>query len=234
MKTILSWVALLAGEAIIIAAFFLWRGNAPTDIFTLNLVMASILYGVMFVDMLVPWINWKDKAQRQVGSMGIRWFITGLYVILALAVMIVGNWKVNLSFTVQLMLHIGLLFLLLLGFVAMFHASDKVVEIHSQESSHRQGVNDMKRAMMQLKDTAIDCPQLMAIYGDRINNLEEGLRYLSPSNNPEASALEAQFVEVINDINIAAPQFSMNQEKIEAALRRAERIYQNRKGVYSN
>lgn len=234
MKTILSRLALLVGEAIIIASFFLWRGDAPADIFALNLVVASIIYGMMFVDILVPWVDWADKAQRRVGSIGLRWFVTGSYSILALGVMIVCNWALAVSFELQLILHACLLFLLILGFVGVLHASDKVVDIHLQESAHRSGIAEMRQAMMRLKETLLDCPRLPAVYGERINDLEEGLRYISPCDNPEAHALEARFVEVINEIAIAVPNFSMNQEKIENALTRAEHIYRNRKGEYSN
>lgn len=234
MKTLLSLVAFLLGEAVIIASFLLWRGEAATDVLALNMAVSSLIYCLFFVDVLVPWVNWSDKAQKSVGSMGLRWFVTWVYAAFAVAVMLVCNLWLVASFELQLILHCVLFFLLLLGFTGVLHASGKVGGKYVQESRSRQGVQEMKQAVSGLKEAAAGCAQLPAACMHRIDSLEEGLRFLSPSDNLEARLLERQFVETVESIAAALPGYAADQEKIDAAFKKAERLYASRKAVYSN
>lgn len=233
-KTILSRLAFLFGEAIIIASFFLWKGDIQNNIFVLNLIVSSIIYSLLFVDVLVPWIKLNDKSQRQVGSIGLRWIITWSYAIAAICVMLICNLAITTSFELQLIIHCCLTFFLILGFVGVLYSSSKVVEIYEQESTDRYGITEMKQVMISLKNTMTDNPPLPNSYIERINTLEENIRFISPSNNPEAPILEKQFIDTIKEITIAIPNHSINQEKIAFNLKKAEHIYQNRKSLYSN
>lgn len=230
-RNILSGIAFLVGEAILIAAFLLLGKDSLEDnILILNIIVSSVVYCLFFMDLFIPWIN---KSQTKVGSIGIRWFTIGIYSILAIAAMLVCNLELHASFSLQLIIHGGLIFLLLLGFVGTQHASDKVAQISRQESSHQKGVTEMKQAMSLLKEKMYDCPPLPEAYIQQINNLEESIRYLSPSNNPEASALEKQFIETIQELSIALPHHSTNQDDIKANIQKAERIYKKRKSIFS-
>ncbi|MDD2285314.1 MAG: hypothetical protein PHQ11_07950 [Paludibacter sp.] len=232
-KKILSFIALLGGEAIIIAAFILFRGSLATDILVLNVVVSSIIYGLFFLDIIVPWIDLNDKMGRKVGSLGVRWFFTWLYGITAIAVMLVGNLAYEWSFTLQIIIHCVLLFFLILGFVASLHSREKVQEVYQQETFNRNGINEMKMAMRGLKDKMIDSPNLPDYFIREINKLEDSLRFISPTENADAQGLEQQFISVINDIEFAISNFSMNEESIGRNLKKAVRIYQSRKNIYS-
>ena len=146
-KKILSFIALLGGEAIIIAAFLLFRGSLATDILVLNIVVSSVIYGLLFLDILVPWVDLNDKSGKKVGSLGLRWFFTWLYAITAIAVMLIGNLAYEWTFALQFIIHCGLFFLLLLGFIAVIHSGNKVQEVYQQETFNRNGINEMKTAM---------------------------------------------------------------------------------------
>ncbi|MDR2914118.1 MAG: hypothetical protein LBV74_04705 [Tannerella sp.] len=233
-KKILSWIALLGGEAVIIAAFILFRGGLADNILVLNIVVSSLVYGLFFVDVLVPWIDLGDKSQKKVGSLGLRWFFTWMYAIAAIAVMLVANWAYEWSFTLQMIVHCVLLFLLVLGFIASFSASDKVQKVYQQETQNRSGINEMKTAMRNLKDKMSDADGLPESFTNRIDLLEEGLRFISPSNKEEAYGLENSFSKIVSDISFAISNYSMNEEAIESNLKKLEQINQNRKSVYSN
>jgi hypothetical protein len=232
-KKILSWLLLLFGEAIIIAAFILFKGNMPENILVLNIVVSSLVYGLFVFNYCAPWIDLEDKSQEQVGSLGIKWFVIWLYVILAVATMFVVNLGLKLNFTVQLIIHCVLLFFLLLGLLGSRHAADKVRKIFEVETKNRNGVNEMKTAMRQLKDKMNDIGGLPENFVKRINALEENLRFISPSNNSETYDLERSFVKIVTDIQFAISNFSMNEEQIESNLKKLERVYQNRKDIYS-
>lgn len=233
IKKILSIIALLGGEAIIIAAFLLFRGSLPIDIFVLNIVVSSIVYGLFYLDILVPWIKLNDKAGRKVGSLGVRWFITWFYSVLAISIMLVGNITYGWSFSLQIIIHSVLFFLLILGIIASLHSGDKVQEVYQQEAFNRNGINEMKDAMRGLKDEMNDLSNLPEYFISKINTLEDNLRFISPTENPEAYILEKQFISVIKNIEFAISNYSMNEDSIGSNLKKAERIYQNRRNIYS-
>ena len=233
-KKILSWLLLLFGEAIIITAFILFRGSTPDNILVLNIVVSSFIYGLLFLNHQIPWIDLKDKSQKQIGALGISWFSTWTYAILAIATMLVLNLAYERSFTIQLIIHAVLLFFLLLGILFSRHSSDKVKSVYEQETANRNGINEMKIAMRQLKDKMSVLNDLPENFTKQIDEFEENMRFISPSNNNEAYDLESSFVETLNEIKFAISDFSMNEERIESNLKKLERIYQNRKTVYSN
>ena len=97
------------------------------------------------------------------------------------------------------------------------------------------GIDAMKRAMRKLQ-TKVDCctEPISPDHRGRIAELGENLRYISPSNSPEASEIENEFIEVVSRIALRFEEYSLNQETIERELREAESIYKNRKNIYSN
>jgi len=233
-KKILSWISLLLGEVLIIIGFFLFGEHLERNTLVLNIIIASIFYSLFFFDILFSWINFGDKSQRKIGTIGVRWIFTWLYALLAIATMVVCNLLLNLSFPVQLFVHGILIFLLLLGFIAVISVSNKTKEVFTQENTNRNGVTEMKKAITNLKNRMNDLSELPEYFSNRINTLEDNIRYLSPSNNLEAHELESSFTNTLRDIYLAIENFSMNEELINNNLKKCERIFQNRKQIHSN
>ncbi|MDR2292076.1 MAG: hypothetical protein LBE11_01200 [Prevotellaceae bacterium] len=228
-KNIFSWLLLLFGEAIIIVGFVLFRGNTPDDILVLNIVVSSLVYGLFFCNFRAPWIDLKDKSQKQIGAIGITWFAIWFYAIAAIAVMFAANFP----FTVQLLIHCGLLFLLLLWLSFSRHSANKVAEIYQEQTVSRNGILEMKKAMLALKDKISETAELPDSFIQRVNSLEENLRFISPTENAEAHDMENSFVKTIESIRFALQNYSLNAEQIENNLKKCERLYQNRKNIYS-
>ena len=88
-----------------------------------------------------------------------------------------------------------------------------MVEIYEQESFNSQIINEIKHALTSLKNILLEYPDLPEPDIQRINNLEENIRYIAPSNNPEARTLEKQLLDIINDITIAIPNFKINKDQ---------------------
>ncbi|MFV0467467.1 MAG: hypothetical protein ACK5MK_00925 [Dysgonomonas sp.] len=232
-KKIISWLSLLLGETLIITAFILFRGNLTDNVLTLNIIVSTIIYGLFFVDILIPLVDYSDKSSKAIGSIGVRWLATWLYGIVAVAAMIISNISLNLVFSTQLIIHGILFFFLLLGFVAALHSSDRVNEVYLQETSNGNGIYEMKSAMQSLKYKMSNNSELPDYFIDRINVLEENLKFVSPSNKMEAKDLELSFVDTLNNIGIEIYDFAMNEESIESNLRKCEWFYQRRKNIYS-
>lgn len=231
-KTILQWAAFVVGEAILVAAFFLWRGDAQTSVFALNLTVSTVIYFMSFVDILFPWLKTGDKSHRIFGSLGIRWFATGLYSVLAIAAMIVAGVVFDWSFEVQLIIQSVLLFLLLLGFVAVANSSDKVAKVFEEQEALKSGVLKIKDAVSKLLEESI-ATGLPEDVVSQVSDLNDEIRYISPSNNPEAAELEAQLLSAVSKIRSEISNYRLNEKNISEDLSAAKRICKKRKSVYS-
>ena len=234
MQKILTWVALLGTEAIVFAGFRIWGGALPADIRGLNMVVAMLIVALFFVDLLLPWVDWKDRSGRQIGAIGVRWFVTGLYTILAIGAMLVGNLWLELSFEAQLLLQCLLLVGLILGLVALLGVSAKVRQTHFREEMAQSGRLGMVQVILQLQDTICQTPGLPDEMLQRVNALSEELRYLAPCRTAEAVELERRFEEIVLAVEAALSAYSMNRDTVDAGLARAERLLAQRKSVYAH
>lgn len=233
-KNVISWLLLLFGEAIIIAAYILFRGSSPDNILVLNIVVSSLVYGLFYCNLRAPWIDLREKAQKQIGAIGISWFAMWFYVIAAIGFMLVSNLTFKLAFSTQLLIHCGLLFFLLLWLLFSRHSADKVAEVYHEQTTNRNGILEMKKAMLSLNDKISETANLPDNFVQRVKILEESLSFISPTQNSEAHELEYSFIEAINTIRFALQDYSLNSGQIESKLKKCERIYQNRKNIYSN
>lgn len=234
VRKILTWLLMIFGEAIILTAFILFRGDIETNILIMNIVVTSLIYGLFCVDILVSWINTGEKSQSKAGSLGLRWFVTWIYALSAIAVMILCNTVFEIVFLTQFLIHSILLFFLLLGLMGVSHASNKVEKVYNREIKNSEGVNEMRKAIRELKEKMSVTDSLPPYFTGRIRTLEENMRFISPSNNQEAIELEKTFVTTMNNMRIALTDFKENEEKITDDLKKCERLYQNRKTIYSN
>jgi hypothetical protein len=233
-KKILSWLLLLFGEAIIVAAFIIFRGSSPDDIHVLNIVVSSFVYGLTFCNFRAPWIDLKDKTQKQVGKLGISWLVTDIYTIVSVGFMLIANLAYELAFPTQLLVHCGLLFFLFLWLLFSHYSADKVAEVYHEQTANHNGILEMKKAIIALKDKIIETKDLPNNFVQKVNSLEESLRFISPTENSEAHELENSFVKVIESIRFAIQDYSLNAEQIDNNLKKCERIYRNRKNIHSN
>jgi hypothetical protein len=233
-KNILSWLLLLFGEAIIIVAFIFFRGNTPDNILVLNIAVSSLVYGLFFCNFRAPWIDLKDKTQKQIGAIGISWFAMWFYAITSIGFMLVANLATEITFVTQLIVHCVLLFSLLLSMLLSRHSADKVAEVYHEQTVNRNGILEMKKVIIDLKNKISETANLPENFVQKVNSLEESLRFISPTENAEAHELENSFVKTIESIRYALQDYSLNAEQIENNLKKCERLYQNRKNIYSN
>ena len=231
-RKILSFAAIIAGEAILVAIFLLWS-KYEQDVLILNMVVASIAYLLLACNFLFPGLDCKEPTQKRIGSIGIWWTTMSLY---AAAVFVVILLFSNLfSFATLVIIHAVLLLGLVLGLIASMRASNVVSEVYVEQKQQRAGVDDMQKAMRKLK-TKVDCcmEPINPEHKGRINDLAENLRYISPSNVDEAFEMEQEFVRVIESLAHRFEDYELNKDRVERELREAESIYRNRKNIFNN
>jgi hypothetical protein len=72
-------------------------------------------------------------------------------------------------------------------------------------------------------------------FSDQINQLEENLRFISPSNNAEAAILESNLTEEINSLEYYIKNTAQIDYKIvRDQINKCEITIKERKQVYSN
>lgn len=233
MSKLLRWILLVFGAAIIVAIEILFRGDLEDKFLVMNIIVSLIVWGVLFAGIGFPWIDLDDKSQKRVGSLGLYWLFSSLYAFLAVVCMIVGT-QLGLSFEIQLIVHLILLFILAAGLAMAWRASDKVKEVYEKETELLQGVVDIRQAFAVLKESTYDANGLPEEVVDRISKMCDEARFMSPSNNPEARAIESQIVSLTEAIGSAFFDYRMNEESIQQKLAKCERLLKSRKQIHSN
>ena len=233
-KKILALLALLISEAIIITGFLLFAAHWESSILVLNILVACFLCALCLSQLLLPWIKLSDPSGQKVGALGLSWFALGLYTVAAIGVMFMANLLFFWSFTLQLLIHSGLITLLLLSFVGALSASSKVAEVHAQQTQQRDGLLAMKSIAQTLKRATELSTDLPAPLSKRILLIEENIRFLSPSNTAEAQEKEQLFVRIGGELSRALPHYQTNKEAVETLLKKLELLFQDRKNLYSN
>jgi hypothetical protein len=234
VNRLLSFFLVIFGEILIICCFLYFGKDVQSEILTLNIVVSTLIYCLVFFDVIFPWINLKDKSQKQVGSIGIRWVVTTLYLIFGIGTMVLLNTVVPVVFAIQVLIHCFLLFFMLVGIFLSVSASEKVKEIYVEESQNRNRIEEMKRITKEVQHNLEAGGQFPAEMVARINELYINLRYLSPSSNEEALKLEKKFVDGMRSVNNYLDLIPPDVNRIVDEVNRLERIYKERKQVYSN
>ena len=231
-KSAFSIITFLAGLGMLVAAFFVWKGETPDNVFLLNLAVSVVVYGFLFLDLLTPWVDLGDRAQRHIGTLGLRWVVTGLYTILAVGAMLLFRFVWQAEFDLQLMIQLLLLFLTCCGFVMAFNVSDKVADVYEKECGDRNGIKRMKAAMAGVQDALAENPNVSKENQDKISEVIDALRYISPSGSVEAEESEAGFVKTAKELESAIKAQALNPDKIDTLTRRLTREILNRKKIY--
>lgn len=228
-KTVLSYLAFFGGLALLISCLCIWRGETTADnIFYLNLVVSCAAYSLFFGNLLLS--KQSDNSDKA-GSWGIKWTAIILYPVAAITAII---FLAPYAFLVQLMVHLGLGLLLLIVFVAVLGITAKVRSVATEQKVTREGIQAMKRAMSSVQDALLDNPDVPANFRHKVEEIEQALRYLSPSDSAEAADLEDRFVETATDIQIGLSAFDMNRERLEMLIQKLDRLHNQRKHTYSN
>ncbi len=233
-KKIFSLLLVIFGEALLILSFLHFGRNVQTEILTLNIVVSSIIYCLLFIDIIVPWVNFKDKSQKTIGSIGLRWFFTFFYTLLAVGAMVVFNSVKPIHFSNQIIIQGILFFFLLLGYFLAFSSSDKVREVYVEEIQNRDRFDEMKKATKEIQLKIDQMKNIPTDIVNKLNDLQENLRFLSPCNNSNAYELEAKFVEEMRALNGCFFDIPLNIDKINENIQNCNRTLKERKQVFSN
>ena len=233
VKKIISLLLVLFGEALLIISFLYFGRDVQSEILTLNIIVSSIIYGLWFIYIISPWIDFRDESQKAVGSIGLRWFFTFFYTLLAIGTMVVFNTVKPINFADQLIIHGILFFLLLAGLFMAFSSSDKVEQVYLEQKQNRDGIDEMRKATNEVQLRIDAMKNIPPDIISKLTDLQEQLRCLSPCDTDDAYELEKKFVSEMRILNDSFFESPHNIEKINECLLNCERTYKERKKVFS-
>jgi hypothetical protein len=234
MKKTLSILLFVLGELLLIYSFNYFNIGHSPDVIKLNIVVSSIVYGLFFLDLFIPWVDLKDKTQKTIGSIGLRWFSTFAYASVAIFIMIYCHLNRPVGISKQLVFQGIALFLFFVGLMFAFSSSEKVEEIYHEEKQNRASIDQVRSAMKKLQRTVANV-QMEQVFVQQINQLDEDLRYISPSNNTEAIELDQLLNQGIMDLDIyLKSESSFDYTQIRGIIHNCEITIKERKNVYSN
>lgn len=232
-RRIFSVILLLAGELLIIFCFLNFGKNLDSKIVTLDIIVSTIIYSLFFVDLLYPILDLKDKSQKVVGSLGLRWFFSTLYILSAISLMVIFIWKWPLDISSQYLIHGILFFLLILGLFFVINSSHKVEQIFIEETQDRSRLEELKKATREVQLKLDKMKDIREDINTRLSVLHENIRFLAPSNNRDAYELETDFLNEMKAVRDCLFSIPLNYDKILENIQNCERTYKERKQVYT-
>jgi hypothetical protein len=231
-KQLLVLLAIL-GEILIVLSFLHFGKGAEAGTLTLNIIVTTLIYGGIISDFISPLISSKDKSQKQIGSLGLRWFVTSSYSIIAAGLMIYFSIVKPAEFISQLLVHGFLFFLFLLGLFGASISSERVEEVYAEEKLNGNKINEMKMEIREIQKRVNLINDLPDEISSRLNDLQESIRFLSPSNNSEALLLENKFIEEARRLNQSFSETPIALEQVISNIKICEMTFMERKQVLS-
>lgn len=225
---------LLAGEALIIICFLYFGRNLAHELLALNIIVSTVIYSLFFLDIIFPMVDFKDKSQKTIGSLGLRWFFTSLYTVAAIAAMIIFNTVKPVEINSQILIQVIFFFLLSLGLYIALSSSQKVHEVFVEQSQNRYHLDEMNIATKSVLRKIDQMTTIPADVKSRITTINDNLRFISPCDRKEAIELESDFLNEMNTIKDCLFDIPLNYEKIIENIQRCERTYKERKQIFTN
>lgn len=233
-KHLFSALLIFAGEALIITSWIFFGSSLNSSVLTLNIVVSSIIYSLFFIDALLPMLDFKEKSQKIVGSLGIRWFFTSIYNVIAIGAMVVFLFIKPIDFNGQILIHAIILFALLIGWYSASTSSDKVEEIFLDEGLRINRLVEIRKSIEKLQFKLFQLKNIPPAIISGITDLHEELRFISPCNNPESIELEANLLKEIKAFDDSLFEIAPDYDRILERIALCQRICHTRKQIFSN
>ncbi len=227
-KRFYNILAFLLGYGLIIGGFLVYGESLENEVKILDIIVSCLIFTQFFQFSLFPLINFGDSSHKEVGMIGIHIFALSFCCIASIAIMVYGIIY-HIPFKFQLMGQLVILFILLFGRVATLHAGEKVQQIHRKEQVIMRGKLSLKSIMDDFIDDNAIVKDLDPIAKQKLHNIHESMRFLSPSSNFEALRYDEQFSQSIEDLKILMRNTNLNRDKILEEMEHLERILLRRK-----
>lgn len=221
-KRFYNILAILLGYGLIIGGFLVFGESLEDKVKILDIIVSCLIFTQFVQFSLFPLINFGDSSHKEVGMMGIHIYVLSFCCIVSIGIMLYGIIY-HIPFKFQLMGQLVVLFILLVGRVATLHAGEKVQQIHRKEQVIMHGKLSLKSIMDDFMDDIATVTDLDPIVKQKLTNIHEAMRFLSPSSKSEAIRFDEQFSQSVEDLKIMMRNTNLNREKILEETEHLER-----------
>jgi hypothetical protein len=229
-----SYLLLLLGEILLVVTFLYFGKNLTKDVLFLDITISSIIYLLIFSSFLTPLLDLKDKSQSRVGSLGVSWFFSSGYAIIAILLMYYFSKHKEYEFETQLLFQSILVFFLLIGAFISNRTNEKVAEVYFEQKKERDKVNDIQKATKRLASRIELMTNISPEIKYRVNKMVEELRFVSPTNNSDSYEIEMMYLSLLDKLDLMLINFESNKENIDLTIKQCDQLIKERKQVYSN
>ena len=229
-KSIYLILSILLGYGLIIGGFFIFGTSIIDKIKVLDIFVSIIVYTLLIQVLVYPLVNLGNIAHKEVGTMGIYFYVLTAYCFFAITVMSCGIIY-SISFKNQLMMQLAIVFLLLLGRAFTLHVGEKVEQIYEKEQQMLAGKRSLRQ---QMDNFMIDLSCAESLGSDnlhRLQSIQEKIIFLTPSASVEAQKLEKKIYQNVEELKCLTKNASFNKERITDIINQLERILSKRKNV---
>jgi hypothetical protein len=232
LKNILSRGAFALGFVLVICGWLLFGDRSDKGVFVLDIIVSLFVYSVLFSDFLISWYRPEDKTQRRIVNLGLRWGATTFYAMVAISIIVLSH-IFSWPFGVILFAHGIAIVLLIVGCSLIVHSASNIASVTHQHDIVLAGLDMMRREVKALHYDIMDKGTIPTEISQRVAQLVEDMRFISPANSEDARDLEQRFVDIIGRVRIMVTSFTLNNEELAAELSKAERILKERKATFS-
>ena len=235
MKKFLAIILLLIGEILVVYSTFYFGSSLEEKIIYLIIGVSSIVYFLLFSDLLFAWINLKDRSQKQIGSIGIRWVFIFAYVVSSTGLLLIFNLSEAYpkTFDVQLISQAVLLFFLFIGLHFSFSAAEIVNSVYTEQLQRKSLLIELKKKSSDIQNQVRKKEGIPKNLISKLSELDSNLRFISPSDNAEAHTQEQCLLKEMENINNEIRKQFPNVETISNSLDDLEAMFKERKSTYS-
>jgi energy-converting hydrogenase Eha subunit A len=228
MKKVYDYLFIALGYVLSVAGFIIFGGGEQRNILILNILMTFVIVTHVALYVVFPMIRRDKPEKREVGMMGIHYFTVIVYSVLAISFMLLGkfwHWR----FVHQAFAQACASAVLLLGYGATLQAGEKVEQVYGDEQAIMEAKNALREAMDALMDQVATLRELAPEIKGKLIEIQESMRFISPSSAPEAKELNEQFCEAVADLRMLMRNPTQDNTHITEAIDRLENILQKRK-----
>lgn len=187
----------ILGEILILVGFLLLTPSDRSNIAWLNWAIVSIIFGVNYFSAKTFFPPTEGFSAR-IPAIGVRIVTCLIYTILSIVWIFVG-YSEELSFKVQLLGHLVLAFIALIGFVVANKASEHATQVEEAESMQA-AILEAAVQEFNLICSGFDKDAKKGTAEGNLLKLKEEVRFISPVNDEQARQIEEQMLAIIRQI----------------------------------
>lgn len=219
---------MLLGEVLLCAASFLFlKELVPQHLFTLNTIVLSIVYLLIFSFVFDVFDDLNLKSNSSTAGIGITWTGIIVYSLIAVALVVASySWEWKLIYAI--FAQCAALFVLLI-FVFMSRSAVDSVEYALQNVEVRK--ESLKLVYQQFENLEIEVklnPD-QAIKSQQIERLKRELRFITYSDGETAMNLDQKLVNTLSEMTLMLSHSQFDNNRWLDAVERCEALIKLRK-----